>query len=40
MVEETESRDIRKYVGNYNQVADEKNIEMEICFVRPMLAYN
>jgi hypothetical protein len=40
MVEETESKDIQKYVGNHNQVVDETEFQMGISFIRPMSAYD
>ena len=40
MVEETESIDIEKYAGKYNQVVDETDIQTKICFVRTMSAYD
>jgi hypothetical protein len=40
MVGGTENRDIQKYTGNHNQVVDETEFQMGICFIRSMLAYD
>ena len=40
MVGETKSRDIQKHAGNHSQVVDETEFQMEICFIRPMSAYD